>query len=105
MEERRLERITDTAQRSARRIAGDAQEIAERAGSYAQERAQELAERAGTYVAQHARHADDQIARLTGRPSDAWMKDARRFVKDHPLQAVALTVGLGFVLGKILARD
>ena len=90
MEERRLERITDTAQRSARRIAGDAQEIAERAG---------------TYVAQHARHADDQIARLTGRPSDAWMRDARRFVKDHPLQAVALTVGLGFVLGKILARD
>ena len=33
------------------------------------------------------------------------MKDARRFVQDHPLQAVAITVGLGFVLGKILARD
>jgi ElaB/YqjD/DUF883 family membrane-anchored ribosome-binding protein len=105
MEERRLERITDTAQRSARRIADDAQDMASRAGGYAQERAQEMAERAGSYVSQRARDANDQIQRLTGRRSDAWMKDAQRFVKDHPLQAVALTVGLGFVLGKILARD
>jgi len=105
MDERRLERITDTAQRSARRIAGDAQDMASRAGSYAQERAQEMAERAGTYVSERARDANDRIQRLTGRTSDAWMKDAQRFVKAHPLQALALTVGLGFVLGKILARD
>lgn len=94
MEERRLESIGDTAQRNARRMAGDAQEMAARAGTYAQERAQEMAERAG-----------QQVERLTGRSTDAWMRDARRFVQDHPLQAVALTVGLGFVLGKILARD
>lgn len=83
MEERRLESIADTGQRNARRMAGDAQEMAARAGSYAQE----------------------QVERLTGRSTDAWMRDARRFVQDHPLQAVALTVGLGFVLGKILGRD
>jgi ElaB/YqjD/DUF883 family membrane-anchored ribosome-binding protein len=94
MEERRLESIGDTAQRNARRMAGDAQEMASRAGSYAQERAQEMAQRAG-----------QQVERLTGRSTDAWMRDARRFMQDHPLQAVALTVGLGFVLGKILARD
>ena len=98
MEERRLERITDTAQRSARRMAGDAQEMASRAGNYAQERAQEMAERAGTY-------ASDGLQRLTGRPAASWMKDAQRFVKDHPLRAIAITIGLGFVLGKILARD
>src|SRR5207247_965443 len=97
MEERRLERITDTAQRSARRIAGDAQDMASRAGRSAQERAQELAERAGD--------ANDRVQRLTGRTTESWMKDAQCFVKEHPLQAVALTVGLGFVLGKILARD
>ena len=32
---------------------------------------------------------------LTGR--------ARRFVHDRPLQAIALTIGVGFVVGKILA--
>ena len=31
---------------------------------------------------------------LTGR--------ARRFVHDRPLQAIALTIGVGFVVGKIL---
>ena len=28
---------------------------------------------------------------------------ARRFVHDRPLQAIALTVGMGFVVGKIFA--
>jgi ElaB/YqjD/DUF883 family membrane-anchored ribosome-binding protein len=94
MDERRLESIQDTAQRSARRMAGDAQAMASRAGSYAQERAQEMQER-----------AQEMVERYTGRPADTWMRDARRFVQDHPLQAVAITIGLGFVLGKILARD
>jgi len=94
MDERRLESIGDTAQRSARRLAGDAQE-----------RAQELAERAGTYVSQRARDVGAQVERYTGRPAETWLRDARRFVQDHPLKAVAITVGLGFVLGKILARD
>ena len=87
MEERRLESIGDTAQRSARRMASDAQAAASRAGTYAQERAQEVVER------------------YTGRDAGSWMRDARRFVQNHPLQAVAITIGLGFVLGKILARD
>jgi ElaB/YqjD/DUF883 family membrane-anchored ribosome-binding protein len=105
MDERRLESIGETAQRGARRVAGDAQDMAARAGGYAQERAQEMAERASGFVSQRARDVGDQVARLTGRPADAWMRDARRFVQDHPLKAVALTVGLGFVLGKLLARD
>jgi len=46
-----------------------------------------------------------QVERYTGRPAETWLRDARRFVQDHPLKAVAITVGLGFVLGKILARD
>ena len=105
MDERRLESIGESAQRSARRMAGDAQDMAARAGSYAQERAQEVAGRAGTYMSQRAREMGNQVQRLTGRSTDAWMRDARRFVQEHPLQAVAITVGLGFVLGKIMARD
>jgi len=105
MDERRLESIGETAQRGARRMAGDAQDMAARAGSYAQERAQEMAERASGFMSQRARDVGDQVERMTGRSADAWMRDARRFVQNHPLQAVALTVGLGFVLGKIMARD
>ena len=105
MDERHLESIGDTAQRSTRRIAGDAQDAAARAGSYAQERAQEMAERASGFVSQRARDVGHQVERLTGRPTDAWVRDARRFVQDHPLKAVAVTVGIGFILGKILARD
>lgn len=101
MDERRLESIGDSAQRTARRTASDAQDLAARA----QERAQEAAQRAGGYVQERARDANQRLERLTGRPVESWMEDARRFVQDHPMQAVAITVGLGFVLGKILARD
>jgi ElaB/YqjD/DUF883 family membrane-anchored ribosome-binding protein len=76
MDERRLESLTDTAQRGTRRLAGEAQE-----------------------------KLDDQVQRLTGRPLDAWLRDVRGYVQEHPLQAVAVTIGLGFVLGKLLARD
>ncbi len=40
------------------------------------------------------RHLTTQAQHLTHR--------ARRFVHDRPLQAIALTLGLGFVVGKIL---
>jgi ElaB/YqjD/DUF883 family membrane-anchored ribosome-binding protein len=69
------------------------------------ERAQEMAERAGSYVQERARDAGDQVQRLTGRPIDAWTRDAREYVREHPLQAIALTIGLGFLLGKMLGRD
>lgn len=72
---------------------------------HGQERAQEMAERAGTYVQERARDVGDQVQRLTGRSMESWTRDARHYVREHPLQAVALTIGLGFLLGKILGRD
>jgi ElaB/YqjD/DUF883 family membrane-anchored ribosome-binding protein len=74
--DQRLETLSETAQRNARRLAGEAQH-----------------------------RVSEQVERLTGRPMDSWMEDGRRYVQAHPLQAIALTIGLGFVLGKILARD
>jgi ElaB/YqjD/DUF883 family membrane-anchored ribosome-binding protein len=76
MDDRRLESMSDTAQRNTRRLASEAQDM-----------------------------IGEQVERLTGRPMDSWMRDARRYVQDHPLQAVAVTIGLGFVLGKLMARD
>jgi ElaB/YqjD/DUF883 family membrane-anchored ribosome-binding protein len=75
-------------------------------GGFGQERAQEMAERAGTYVQDRARDVGDHVERLTGRSMDSWTRDARHYVREHPLQAIALTIGLGFLLGKILGgRD
>jgi ElaB/YqjD/DUF883 family membrane-anchored ribosome-binding protein len=37
---------------------------------------------------------------------EPYMDRARHFVRERPLQAIAITVGLGFVLGKLLGgRD
>jgi ElaB/YqjD/DUF883 family membrane-anchored ribosome-binding protein len=79
MDERRLESVT-----------GKAQEAAQRAGAYAQDRIREVRE---------------TVEQRTGRPLDAWVDDTRQYVRQHPLQAILLTVGLGFLLGKLLARD
>jgi len=67
--------------------------------------AQGMADRAGAYVHTRARDMSEQMERLTGRSMESWTREARRYAQQHPLQAVALTIGLGFVLGKILARD
>jgi ElaB/YqjD/DUF883 family membrane-anchored ribosome-binding protein len=79
MDERRLESVT-----------GRAQEAAQRAGAFAQERVRDVRE---------------TVERQTGRSMESWMEDARHYVRQHPLQAIVLTIGLGFVLGKLLARD
>ena len=76
MDERRLESVSDTAPRGTRRLATEAPDM-----------------------------LGEQVERLTGRPVESWLRDARRYVQDRPLQAIALTIGLGFVLGKLLARD
>jgi ElaB/YqjD/DUF883 family membrane-anchored ribosome-binding protein len=58
------------------------------------DRAQDLASDAG-----------EQLSQLRGSMVP-YMDQARRFVQDRPLQAIALTIGLGFVLGKLLGgRD
>jgi ElaB/YqjD/DUF883 family membrane-anchored ribosome-binding protein len=72
---------------------------------YAQERAQEMADRAGSYVQERAREAGDQVERLTGRSLESWTREASHFVREHPLRAIVLTVGLGFLLGKMLGRE
>jgi ElaB/YqjD/DUF883 family membrane-anchored ribosome-binding protein len=71
----------------------------------ARDRAHELADDAGAYVQERARDVSAQVERVTGRSMESWKREAARYVQEHPLQAIALTVGLGFVLGKILARD
>ena len=42
-----------------------------------------------------------QIDEVTGRARH-YTRQAQRFVHDRPLQAIALSIGVGFVVGKLL---
>ncbi|HXU90248.1 MAG TPA: DUF883 C-terminal domain-containing protein [Methylomirabilota bacterium] len=85
MDERRMESMGDTAAR---------------ASSAMQNRLNRVSERAQDYVSD----AGDQLSQIRGSMGP-YLEQARRFVQDRPLQAIALTIGLGFVLGKLIGRD
>ena len=92
----RVDRISRDIERGVRRVADQAGEVATRAASSIQS----VSDRAHDLAAE----ASDQVERLTGRPVDAWAADIRGYVRAHPLQSVAITIGLGFVLGKLFKR-
>jgi ElaB/YqjD/DUF883 family membrane-anchored ribosome-binding protein len=93
-------RIGKVSERSTREVVSAAQDVAERAGAYLQARMT----RASAQAQDLAQDANARIERLTGQSIDAWLAQARSFVRERPLQAVAGTVALGYVLGKILVR-
>ena len=89
-------RFLETAQDAA----GRAADVAERAGGYMQARMGQVSDRAQDL----AQTANARVEQLTGRPVESWAGDVSRVVRDHPLKAVAVTVALGYVLGKVMGR-
>jgi len=53
---------------------------------------------------QLARGADEQLTGMTGRPLTGWAATARAVLRDHPLPALVVTLGAGYVVGKLLRR-
>jgi ElaB/YqjD/DUF883 family membrane-anchored ribosome-binding protein len=94
----------ETAAEQGRRLVDSAREMAERAGSYAQGSVSRLSDRAQDVAGDLAEDARVRLERFTGRNLEAWASDVRRFVQDRPLQAVLITVAVGYVLGKMLRR-
>lgn len=68
-------------------------------------RAQEAVQRAGTYAQDRIRDVRETVEQRTSRSVDSWIDDTRQYVRHHPLRAILLTIGLGFLLGKLLSRD
>ena len=87
-----------------RRLVEGTRDAAERAGSYAQASVTRLSGRAQDVAGELVDDARAQVQRLTGRDIEAWTSDVRRFVQERPLQAVLVTMAIGYVLGKILKR-
>lgn len=94
------ENMTGMTDIQARRAAQAVQDVAERAGTYVQHQATQLAERAQDL----AREANEHLKEYTGRPLEDWVGDTRDLVRKHPLQAVAVMIGVGYVLGKVMRR-
>jgi ElaB/YqjD/DUF883 family membrane-anchored ribosome-binding protein len=87
-----------------RRLLESARDAAERAGSYAQASVSRISDRAHDVAGDLAHDARAGVERFTGVDLDAWSSDLRRFVQERPLQAILVTVAVGYVLGKILKR-
>jgi ElaB/YqjD/DUF883 family membrane-anchored ribosome-binding protein len=103
MKDREAEGLSQAAAQG-RRLVESARDMAERAGSYAQTSVTRLSDRAQDAAGDLAGDARAQVERFTGRNLDAWTADVRRFVQDRPLQAILITVAVGYVLGKMLKR-
>ena len=98
----RIDRMREASQVGGRRLVDNAQEVASRAGAFMQSRMGEMSERAQGL----AQDANARVERLTGRPIESWATDARKIVRRHPLGAMAVTIGLGYLLGKLMTpRD
>jgi ElaB/YqjD/DUF883 family membrane-anchored ribosome-binding protein len=65
--------------------------------------ARDAAERASSFVQQRVTEAFDRAHDLI-READGWVGDVRDFVRSHPLQALAATIGIGFIFDKLLRR-
>ena len=96
--------MKDRAADQGRRLMETAKDAAERAGSVAQARMSRWSGRAQDVAEDLVGDARTQVEKFTGRDIDAWTTDVRRFVQERPLQAMLVTVALGYVLGKMLKR-
>lgn len=94
----RAQDLRATSEATGRRLIDSVDDVAGRASAYAQARMVHLSERAQDL----ARGANGRVEHITGQTIESWTGDARRFVRDHPLQALAVTIGLGYVLGKLM---
>jgi ElaB/YqjD/DUF883 family membrane-anchored ribosome-binding protein len=101
MDDRQIDRAREASGQTARRMMDSAQDVAERAGAYMQAHMSRMSDRAQDV----AEGANARVTELTGRPIESWTADMRRYVRDHPLGAVAMAIGLGYVVGKLLTRD
>jgi ElaB/YqjD/DUF883 family membrane-anchored ribosome-binding protein len=97
----------DLSQTSARRLFESAQgaaeraaDVAERAGGYVQASMGRVSDRAQDL----AQNASARVEQLTGRSVESLAGDVSRLVRDNPLRAIAVTIAIGYVLGKVLGR-
>ena len=84
-------------ERAATRLGETAQYVASRGGAYLKDQMSDMSTRAS----QLARDVDQQVRDSTGKSTDAWLREGTRLVKEHPVMAVAVTLGVGYLLSRM----
>jgi ElaB/YqjD/DUF883 family membrane-anchored ribosome-binding protein len=92
------EALTEQLGETARRVAEAGRETASRATDYVRDGLGLAADLAHDWSSK----AGDQIADLTGRPPDVWTRELRGFVEQNPMKSLLITIGIGYVLGKLM---
>lgn len=116
--------LADAEALAASRIDERAERV-KQATSSAVDRTRETVDRAADRVEEGLHHATDKAAETAHRASDkaeelgergreaydktmssadAWLEQARDYVREKPVQSVAIALGAGWLLGRILRR-
>ena len=106
-------RIDESAERfkqATSSVVGSTKEAVDRAADHVEE----SLHRATDKAADAASRATDKAAELGERGrevydetldrADAWLEQAREYVREKPVQSVAIALGAGWLLGRILRR-
>ena len=119
-----MNKQVQTPEPSGNRIDERAERI-KQATSNVVESTKEAVDRAADHVEEGLHHATDKAANAANRATDkaaeisergrevydetmdradAWLEQAREYVREKPVQAVAIALGAGWLLGRILRR-
>ncbi len=85
----------DTVDRAADRVEEGLHQATDKAADTAHRASEKAAD-----ISQRGREVYDE----TVDRADAWMQQARVYVRDKPVQSVAMALGAGWLLGRILRR-
>ncbi|MEO8746196.1 MAG: hypothetical protein ABI379_00840 [Rhodanobacter sp.] len=111
--DQRAERIKQATSSAVASTKGAVDRAAERV-DHAADRVEESLHRTTDKAAGAAHRASDKAADLgergrqayaqTADQAEAWLEAAREYVRDKPVQSVAIALGAGWLLGRILRR-
>lgn len=99
----RVKQATSNAVNTTKETVDRAADRVEESLHHATDKAANTAHRASDKVAdisERGREAYDETVDRT----DAWMEQAREYVREKPVQSVAIALGAGWLLGRILRR-
>lgn len=106
-------RIDQSAER-VKQATSDAVARTKEAVNHTADKVEAGVHRATDKAASAAHRANDKAADLADRgrelcddtmdKADAWMAQARAYVREKPMQSIAIAVGAGWLLGRILRR-
>jgi ElaB/YqjD/DUF883 family membrane-anchored ribosome-binding protein len=99
----RVKQATSSAVASTKEAVDRAADHVEEGLHHATDKAADAAHRASDKAA-HVSARGREVYDETMDRADAWLEQAREYVREKPVQSVAIALGAGWLLGRILRR-